>query len=508
MNLYREVEVSQYILSIDQGTTSSRAIVFNQKGEQQGMAQQEFEQIFPKDAWVEHRAEDIWESTISVCHAAVKDAGLALSDIATLGITNQRETTLLWEKSTGKAIYNALVWQDRRTADYCQVLKEQGKEVLVQEKTGLLLDPYFSASKIAWILDSVEGARDRAKTGELCFGTVDSFLIWRLTGGEQHVTDATNASRTLLFNIHEQNWDEELLDLFDIPRILLPEVKDCSDDFGVCSEAVLGAALPISGVAGDQQSALIGQACLQTGMAKSTYGTGCFMMLNTGDKAVQSEHRLLSTVAYRLRGKTTYALEGSIFIAGAAVQWLRDGLKLMQYASDTESLAEQSGYQSELFLVPAFTGLGAPYWDPDARGSLSGITRDTDVADIVSATLMSVSLQTVDLLKAMERDGARFSSELCFSELRIDGGMVGNNWFAQSLADCMQIQVERPANIETTAFGVAFLAGLQVGIYDSLEQITDFLEIDKQFVPQLSQASSEKIYQNWQKAVSKVLTSR
>ena len=492
--------MSRFILSIDQGTTSSRAIVFNDKGQACGTSQEEFEQFFPQDGWVEHDPEDIWKSTVKVCQEAIKAADLPVEDIVSVGITNQRETTLLWDRKTGETVYKAIVWQDRRTAEYCQKLKDQDKEALVSERTGLLLDPYFSATKIAWVLDNVEGVRERAEAGELCFGTVDSFLIWRLSEGKQHLTDATNASRTMLFNIHTQSWDEELLSLFNIPASLLPEVKDCSADFGHCAASILGAELPIGGVAGDQQAALIGQACFEKGMAKSTYGTGCFMILNTGSEAIASKNKLLTTVAYRLNGETTYALEGSIFIAGAVVQWLRDGLKIIESAKDTEALAKEVGYQSDVFLVPAFTGLGAPYWDPEARGALLGITRDTGIKEIVSAALMSVGLQTADLLKAMSQDGAQFPTRL-----RIDGGMVSNNWLAQSLADLMQLSVDRPANVETTALGAAYLAGLNAGIYHSCDQIAEFWEKDRGFSPELSAEQAATIYDKWQLQIKKIL---
>jgi glycerol kinase len=491
-----------YILSIDQGTTSSRAIVFDERGIPRGVGQQEFKQYFPHDAWVEHDPEAIWESTLAVCKAALKSAGLDAKEIKAIGITNQRETTIVWEKSSGKAIYPAIVWQDRRTTLMCEQLKQAGHEKMVSERSGLLLDPYFSASKIAWILENVVGARAKAQAGDLCFGTIDCFLLWRLTGGKQHLTDASNASRTMLFNIHTQAWDSDLLNLFNIPRSLLPEVKDSSDDFGVTLGSLLGAAIPVCGMAGDQQAALIGQACFQSGMAKSTYGTGCFLMLNTGNKAVYSSHQLLTTVAYRIKGQTTYALEGSIFVAGAVVQWLRDSLHLIENASKSEGFAEKTGYDSGVFLVPAFTGLGAPYWDPKARGAIFGLTRDTGIKEIVTAALMSVGLQTADLLKAMEQDGAPFPMRL-----RIDGGMVNNNWLAQSLADLMQLTVDRPANVETTALGAAYLAGLQAGVYSSLEQIAEFWVLERRFEPQLEAAQADAIYKNWLKAVAKVLTS-
>lgn len=450
---------------------------------------------------MEHDPEEIWESTLLVCRRALKSAKLDASDISAIGITNQRETTIIWDKISGKAIYPAIVWQDRRTTQLCEQLKVAGHEKLVSERSGLVLDPYFSATKITWILDNVNGARAKAEAGGLCFGTVDSFLLWRLTGGKKHLTDATNASRTMLFNIHKQIWDTDLLNLFKVPSVLLPEVKDSSDDFGITLSSLLGAAIPICGIAGDQQAALIGQACFQSGMAKSTYGTGCFLMLNTGKKAVYSSHQLLTTVAYRLKGETTYALEGSIFVAGAVVQWLRDSLQLIEHASKSEAFAEQTGYDSGVFLVPAFTGLGAPYWDPKARGAIFGLTRDTGIKEIVTAALMSVGLQTADLLKAMEQDGAPFPSQL-----RIDGGMVNNNWLAQSLADLMQLTVDRPANVETTALGVAYLAGLQAGIYSSLEQISQFWALEKRFEPRLPAVQAEAIYQNWLKVVAKVLS--
>ncbi len=491
----------KYILSIDQGTTSSRAIVFGDDGVSLGVAQKEFEQIFPADGWVEHRAADIWGTSLEVCKAAIENAGIQPSDINAIGITNQRETTLVWDRKTGEVLYNAIVWQDRRTADYCQALKEQGHEEKVSEKTGLLLDPYFSATKIRWILENVQGARARAEAGDLCFGTVDTFLMWKLSEGKAHVTDATNASRTLVFNIQSQEWDQELLDLFEIPKSMMPEVKDCSANFATAAEAVLGAELPICGVAGDQQAALIGQACFESGMAKSTYGTGCFMILNTGKNIVRSKNKLLSTVGYRLNGETTYALEGSIFIAGAVVQWLRDGLQLFGNAEESEALAEAAGYPEGLFLVPAFTGLGAPYWDPNARGAITGITRDTGIKEIVSAALMSVGLQTADLLKAMSEDGADFPSRL-----RVDGGMVANNWLTQSLADLMQLSVDRPANVETTALGAAYLAGLQVGIYESLDQISQLWAKEKGFEPVLGKDQADAIYEKWQKEVQKVLS--
>lgn len=491
--------MSQYLLAIDQGTTSSRAIVFSAQGMPVTSAQQEFKQYFPKDGWVEHDGEEIWLTTLKVCREALQNSGLQASEIAAIGITNQRETTLVWDAATGTPIHPAIVWQDRRTADYCAGLKEKGHEAAVAAKTGLLIDPYFSATKIRWILDTVPGARERAERGELRFGTVDSFLLWRLTDGRSHKTDATNASRTLLFNIHSQQWDQELLDLFEIPRSLLPEVLDCAADFGTTTAELLGAAIPVLGMAGDQQAALIGQACFQPGMVKSTYGTGCFMIQNTGTTPVASQHRLLTTVGYRLSGQTTYAVEGSIFVAGAAVQWLRDGIKLISHARDTEALAEATGDACGVYLVPAFTGLGAPYWDPRARGAIFGLTRDTGIKEIVTAGLQSVCYQTCDLLEAMRRDGAAAPSAL-----RVDGGMVVNNWVMQFLADILGVPVERPEVTETTALGVAYLAGLQLGLYASLDDIARMWHRDRRFEPRMGEAHRTRLYDGWLDAVKRV----
>lgn len=491
--------MSQYLLAIDQGTTSSRAIVFSAQGLPVTSAQQEFKQYFPKDGWVEHDGEEIWLTTLKVCREALQNSGLQASEIAAIGITNQRETTLVWDAATGTPIHPAIVWQDRRTADYCAGLKEKGHEAAVAAKTGLLIDPYFSATKIRWILDTVPGARERAERGELRFGTVDSFLLWRLTEGRSHKTDATNASRTLLFNIHSQQWDQELLDLFEIPRSLLPEVLDCAADFGTTTVELLGAAIPVLGMAGDQQAALIGQACFQPGMVKSTYGTGCFMIQNTGTTPVASQHRLLTTVGYRLKGQTTYAVEGSIFVAGAAVQWLRDGIKLISHARDTEALAEATGDACGVYLVPAFTGLGAPYWDPRARGAIFGLTRDTGIKEIVTAGLQSVCYQTCDLLEAMRQDGAAAPSAL-----RVDGGMVVNNWVMQFLADILGVPVERPEVTETTALGVAYLAGLQLGLYASLDDIARMWHRDRRFEPCMGEAHRARLYDGWLDAVKRV----
>jgi glycerol kinase len=461
---------------------------------------QEFTQHFPRDGWVEHNAEEIWVTTLAVVREAIAKARADRRDIAAIGITNQRETTVVWDRSSGEPVYHAIVWQDRRTADYCNSLRSQGHELMVTEKTGLLLDPYFSGTKVNWILDNVSGARARADNGELAFGTIDCFLIWRLTGGKVHATDATNASRTLMFNIHQQRWDSELLDMLTIPDSLLPEVRDCAADFGNTSKNLLDAEIPIAGVAGDQQAALIGQACFEPGMIKSTYGTGCFMILNTGEQALASGNRLLTTVGYRLNGKTTYALEGSIFVAGAAVQWLRDGIGIIDSAHETEALAASLDSNMGVYLVPAFTGLGAPHWDPDARGAIFGITRDTGVAELVRATLESVCYQTFDLLEAKRRDG------LAPTRLRVDGGMVQNNWLCQFLADMLDIIVERPVETETTALGAAYLAGLQVGLFTSLEDISTRWRAEREFDPAMDSSQRNLLLADWHEAVIKVKT--
>ncbi|WP_373095282.1 glycerol kinase GlpK [Zhongshania sp.] len=489
-----------YLLAIDQGTTSSRAIVFNSQGGICGLGQEEFSQHYPEDAWVEHDPEEIWQTTLNSCRKAIAEAGLAASDISGIGITNQRETTLIWDRKTGKAIYPAIVWQDRRTAKQCAEFKSQGVEELVAKRTGLLLDPYFSGTKVAWILDNVDGARARAEAGELAFGTIDSFLLWRLTNGAEHATDATNASRTLLFNIHSQDWDDELLALFKIPRALLPAVKDSCDDYGECSSDLFGAAIPICALIGDQQAATVGQACFTPGMVKSTYGTGCFVMLNTGATALSSKHRLLTTVAYRIKGEVTYALEGSIFVAGAAVQWLRDGLHLIGSAAETQPLAESVASSNGVYMVPAFTGLGAPYWDPDARGAILGLTRDTGIAHIARAALESVCYQTRDLLEAMRGDGADFAT------LRVDGGMVANNWVVQRLADMLDCRCERPMVSETTALGAAYLAGLQLGVYESLDEIAQLWQCEAGFDPAMNEVDRARRYTGWKNAIARVRT--
>ena len=487
-----------YLLAIDQGTTSSRAILFTPQGEPAGVAQQEFQQHFPADGWVEHNPEDIWNSTLDVCREVLKIQGIGAEDVIAIGITNQRETTLVWDRVTGEPVYNAIVWQDRRTADFCEELREAGLEPSVTAKTGLLLDPYFSSTKLKWILDHVDGARERALAGDLLFGTVDTYLLWRLTGGKSHKTDATNASRTMLFNIHTQAWDQELLERLDIPAAMLPEVEDCSADFGSTETGLFGASIPIYGIAGDQQAALIGQGCFGEGMIKSTYGTGCFVIMNTGSEAITSGNKLLTTVSYRLDGEVTYGLEGSIFIAGAAVQWLRDGLKLVANAADTEAIAAAQSTSHGVYLVPAFTGLGAPYWDPNARGAIFGLTRDSGIGDIVTATLQSVCFQTQDLLSAMGQDGALPTI------LRVDGGMVQNSWVAQHLADILQLPVDRPECIETTALGVAYLAGLKAGIFSDLDEIASRWQLEKRFAPEMATETAHDLYEGWQAAVARV----
>ncbi len=489
-----------HILAIDQGTTSSRAMIFSAGGDCVAVAQHEFRQIFPRDGWVEHDPEEIWQTVLSVCRQVLQQAKEEGIDVAGIGITNQRETTLVWDRNSGEPLYNAIVWQDRRTAEYCSELKLAGNEEQVAESTGLLLDPYFSATKLRWILDNVPGARVKAEAGELAFGTIDSFLLWRLTGGQSHATDATNASRTMLFNIHTQQWDESLLELFHVPQSLLPEVKDCSADFGMTEAGLFGRPIPIGGIAGDQQAATIGQACLEPGMIKSTYGTGCFVLLNTGKTAFRSENRLLTTVAYRIKGETSYAIEGSIFVAGAAMQWLRDGIKLIDSAGEVEGLARGLESNRGVYMVPAFTGLGAPHWDPHARGAIFGLTRDTGIAEIARATLESVGYQTYDLMAAMERDSGSAPKAL-----RVDGGMVANEWFLQFLADLLNVPVERPQVTETTALGAAYLAGVQFGLFESLADIREHWQRDAIFTPNSSQRERDTLLRGWEKAISRVL---
>ena len=489
-----------YLLAIDQGTSSSRAIVFDSNATSIASAQKAFPQSYPKPGWVEHDPEEIWNSVVEVTRTAVAHSGVSWSQIAALGITNQRETTLVWRRDNGECIHPAIVWQDRRTAAWCQELRNRGVEPNVQRKTGLRLDPYFSASKLAWILDNVPQARQLADAGSLAFGTVDSFLIWRLTAGRVHATDATNASRTLLFDIHAQQWDEELLELFGVPASMLPDVRDCAGDFGVTDAGVLGGSIPVCGVAGDQQAALIGQAGFETGMTKSTYGTGSFVIANTGKTALHSQNRLLTTVAYRLEGKVTYGLEGSIFVAGSAIQWLRDELKLVERAPDTEGIAVATGIVEHVHVVPAFAGLGAPFWDPDARGAILGLSRDTGIGEIVTATLQAVAYQTRDLMLAMAEDGIEPRI------LRVDGGMVGNDWLLQFLADILGIKVERPKMIESTVLGAAGLAGLASGVFESTAKLAARWQRDAVFTPAMDAGQRERLYAGWLGAVSRVRT--
>ncbi|MEZ5526759.1 MAG: glycerol kinase GlpK [Gammaproteobacteria bacterium] len=491
--------MSDYLLAFDQGTTSSRAIVFDRAGKRLGIGQEEFPQHFPQDGWVEHDPEDLWQSSLRSAVTALQQAGITPGQLRAIGISNQRETTLIWHRKSGQPLCPAIVWQDRRTSAWCQALAErlerEGRAELVATRTGLLLDPYFSASKIRWILDHSEGAQAAAERGELAFGTVDTWLLWRLSGGRSHRTDATNASRTLLFNIHTQRWDEELLALFNVPASLLPEVLDSAADFGHTDPEIFGARVPITGIAGDQQAAAFGQCCFTPGMAKSTYGTGCFLLLNTGEQALASRNRLLTTVAYRLQGKVSYALEGSIFMAGATMQWLRDGLHLIRSAAESEELAQQADKDSPVMFVPAFTGLGAPYWDADARGAIFGLSRDTGIKELVTAALLSVCYQTRDLQKAMEADGERPDT------LRVDGGMAGNDFVLQNLADLLGCRVDRPRSTETTALGVAWLAGLHCGLYESLDSIAAYWQLERSFQPEQPKAWRDARYRAWQDAV-------
>jgi len=485
------------LLAIDQGTTSTRAIVFDRQGRKLGLSQVELPQSYPQPGWVEHDAQRIWQDTLASVKGALKDAKLAAKDIAAIGITNQRETTVIWDRASGQPIHPAIVWQDRRTSEFCK--KYESRSNWLSDKTGLLLDPYFSATKIAWLLEHVPGARARAEKGELAFGTIDSWLLWNLSGGKLHATDATNASRTALFNIRTQEWDEELLAFFGVPRALLPQVRDSAADYGTTVAELFGGSIRIGGIAGDQQAATVGQACFSRGMMKSTYGTGCFMVLNTGSEFVRSRNRLLSTVAYRLNGQTTYALEGAIFVAGAAVQWLRDAVHLIRGAGETEALAKSIDDTQGVYLVPAFTGLGAPYWDPQARGAILGLTRDSGIAHIVRAALESVCYQTRDLMVAMAQDA------LLPTELRVDGGMVVNDWLTQFLSDVLNVPVIRPRTVETTALGAAFLAGLQVGVYGSLDEISALWSVERRFEPALDPQKGDQLYAGWQAAVQRVM---
>ncbi|HTP83783.1 MAG TPA: glycerol kinase GlpK [Alphaproteobacteria bacterium] len=487
---------AQHLLALDQGTTSTRAIVFDAGGSARGTAQIELPQIFPQPGWVEHDPEEIWRASQEVMRRAVDQARLTAADIAAIGITNQRETTILWDRASGKPIHNAIVWQDRRTAEWCRRMKARIGDAALGRRTGLLFDAYFSASKIAWMLDHVAGARRAAQQGRLAFGTVDSFLLWRLTGGRRHVTDATNASRTMLFNLDRQDWDDELLEQFRIPRAILPEVRDSADEFG--DTDLLGHPVPIAGVAGDQQAATVGQACFKPGMIKSTYGTGCFAVLNTGTKRVRSRHRLLTTLAYRLGGRPVFAIEGSIFVSGATVQWLRDQLKVIGTAAESEAQAGGVEGTGGVYLVPAFAGLGAPHWDPDARGALVGLTRDSGIPQIVRAGLEAVAYQTRDLMAAMGADGARPAA------LRVDGGMVVNDWMMQFLADQLGLPVERPAVTETTAWGAACLAGLGAGLFASTAEIATRWRRERVFKPQGAKKQRDALYAGWLDAVRRV----
>lgn len=493
----------RHILAIDQGTTSSRAILFDERLAIVATAQEEFPQHFPRSGWVEHDPDDIWSSVAATGRAAIERAGLSPEDIAAIGITNQRETVLVWDRATGKPLGNAIVWQDRRTSVLCAELRAAGHEPMVTERTGLLLDPYFSGTKLRWLLDAHEGARERARRGELLFGTVDSFLVWKLTGGRAHVTDATNAARTLLYNIRDGVWDAEMCALLDVPMEMLPEIRDCASDFGVTRTDLFGRAIPILGMAGDQQAATVGQACFTPGMLKSTYGTGCFAVLNTGAEPVASRNRLLTTVAYQLDGRRTYALEGSIFIAGAVVQWLRDGLRIIRNAAETQGLAEAADPGQELYLVPAFTGLGAPYWDPDCRGAIFGLTRNSGPAEFARAALESVAYQTRDLLEAMRADWPGGAEE---TVLRVDGGMTANDWVLQGLADTLGAPVDRPKVLETTALGAAWLAGMRAGLYPGPAEFARSWALDRRFEPAMDAERREARYRGWREAVRRTLT--
>jgi glycerol kinase len=487
-----------YILAIDQGTTSTRGMIFDSAMVVAASEQQEFTQHFPHSGWVEHDPRDLWDTTLATCRGAIKSAGISASEIAAIGITNQRETTIVWDKQTGEPIHNAIVWQDRRTADQCRILRDAGHEEMITARTGLLIDPYFSSTKLKWILDHVDGARARAAKGELLFGTVDSFLIWKMTGGVAHVTDATNAARTMLYDIRKGRWSKTICDLLDIPMQMLPEVKDCAADFGQTRADLFGTPISICGVAGDQQAATVGQACFQPGMIKSTYGTGCFALLNTGETPVNSQNRLLTTIAYQIDGKPTYALEGSIFVAGAAVQWLRDGLQIITDAAQTQALAEQADLHQNVILVPAFVGFGAPYWNPDSRGAAFGLTRSTGPAEMAKAALESVGYQTRDLLEAMSADWQVAGVQ---PTLRVDGGMSASDWAMQFLADIIGAPVDRPKIRETTALGAAWLAGMHVGIYPDQATFAAQWACETEFSPKMDEATRQDKYATWKKAV-------
>lgn len=490
---------NKYILAIDQGTTSSRAIVFDKTGTIKSVAQKEFQQIYPKAGWVEHDGNEIWSTQAGVAAEAITKIGLNGKNIAAIGITNQRETTLIWDRKTGQPIYNAIVWQDRRTSDYCDLLKKEGHMAMIRSKTGLIIDSYFSATKIKWILDNVEGARERAENGELAFGTIDTWLVWNFTRGEHHITDVTNASRTMLYNIHNGSWDKELLDLFDIPESLLPEVKASSEQYGVTKTTIFASKVPIAGIAGDQQAALFGQRCTQSGMVKNTYGTGCFMMMNTGEKPFISENNLLTTIAWKVDGKVEYALEGSIFIAGAVVQWLRDELGIIKSAPEVERLAKSVEDNNGVYLVPAFAGLGAPHWNQHARGTILGLTRGANDAHIARAALEGIAYQAYDILKAMEAD-----SGLDIIQLRVDGGAAANNLLMQFQSDILDAPVTRPKVLETTALGAAYLAGLAVGYWESQEEIDELWVEDQVFKPNMNESERAKTLHGWKRALKAV----
>jgi glycerol kinase len=487
--------MSQYILSLDQGTTSSRAIIFNHSGEIVAIAQKEFTQIYPQAGWVEHNPNEIWSTQLAVATEVIAKASLNAKDIAAIGITNQRETTVVWDRNTGKPIYNAIVWQDRRTSSYCNQIKKEGLSDKIQEKTGLIIDAYFSASKIKWILEHVDGAKQKAENGELAFGTIDSWLIWNLTAGKVHVTDVTNASRTMIYNIHNLSWDQELLDLFGIPSSMLPEVKSSSEVYGKTAGNILAAQLPIAGIAGDQQSALFGQMCTEPGMVKNTYGTGCFMLMNIGEEAKTSSNNLLTTIAWKINGKVNYALEGGIFIAGAVVQWLRDELGIIQKSADVEKLATQVEDTQGVYIVPAFAGLGAPYWNQEARGTITGITRGTNKAHIARAAIESIAYQTMDVLNAMQADAGT-----PIAELRVDGGATANNLLMQFQADLLESKVIRPMVTEVTAIGAAYLAGLATGFWKDIDEIKAQWKVDRTFEAQKDVDNGKRI-EGWKKAV-------
>ena len=491
--------MKKFIVSIDQGTTSSRVVLFDTKGNIKFISQYEFKQYFPRNGWVEHNPNEIWSTTLKALKQVIKKAKSLKGHILTIGITNQRETTILWNKKTGKPIYNAIVWQDRRTQEYCKSLKNKNYENTFRKKTGLFIDPYFSATKIKWILDNVKVSKKLLKTNNLLFGTVDTFLIWKLTKGKQHLTEATNASRTMLFNINNNKWDNEILQKLKIPRSILPEVKNSADNFGKTDKRVTGKEIPISAVLGDQQAAAVGQACFEKGSIKSTYGTGAFIIMNTGSKKINSKNKLLTTICYRLNNKTTYALEGSIFIAGAGVQWLRDKIKLINNAYETEKIAKSTISNNEVYVVPAFSGIGAPYWRPDARGLITGLTRDSDWKTLVRATVESVAYQSYDLFYSMNKDGLKPRI------VKIDGGMVANNWFSQFLADVINLKVIRPKVLETTALGAALFAGYQVGEFKSLNQIKNTWKKDKAFKPKINKKLRNHILHGWKQAIKKTL---